>query len=154
MCDWNRHHHTFHKNVLCCITCHKGFKMPSSRCDHMYTHRPQQYSCGKCNCIFCFPSSLQLHMITHKKSKLYKGFAPRCKKEYKWKQDLIRHVKGHEPRQHLCEDYNYLTTEKRLLKWHVLQHSDIKSYCCKTHGKKYKHYNLLNILDIKFVNFF
>ena len=39
--DWNRHHLTFHKNVLCCTFCHKGFKTSSSRCDHMYTYQPQ-----------------------------------------------------------------------------------------------------------------
>ena len=87
--DWNNHHINFHKTILRCSDCCKGFRTPSAHQDHVYMHKQQQLTCRKCNKKFCFPSSLQVHMISHFKIRLHKCFATGCKKEYKYKQDLL-----------------------------------------------------------------
>ena len=86
--DWNNHHRNFHKTILRCSDCRKGFRTPSAHQDHVYMHKQQQLTCRKCNKKFCFPSSLQVHMISYLKMRLHKCLATGCKKEYKYKQDL------------------------------------------------------------------
>ena len=124
--------------------CRKGFKAPSTRRDHMYMHHKKQFTCTKCNKVFCYLSVLQAHMISHRKSKMHHCLAARCRSEYKYKQDLLRHVKWHEPVLHCCEECDYSTSEIRLLKRHMVQHSNKKAYRCGECGKRYKHCNLLN----------
>ena len=120
------------------------FKTPSARRDHMYSHKPHQFSCDKCKRTFYFLSKLQLHKTSHRRSKLYQCFGSNCKKAYKWKQDLIQHTKRHERDQFNCEECDFLVTEKCLLKRHVLIHGNRKSYCCKKCSKAYRHHNSLN----------
>ena len=91
--DWNNLHRNFHKTILRCHECWKGFKTPSARRDHVYVHKQQQLTCRDCNRKFCFPSSLQVHLISHHKKKLHKCCAAGCNKEYKYKQDFLRHIK-------------------------------------------------------------
>ena len=91
--DWNNHHRNFHKTILRCRDCQKGFKTPSAHRDHVHIHKQQQLTCRKCNKKFCFASSLQVHMISHLKKRLHKCCTAGCKKEYKYKQDLLRHIK-------------------------------------------------------------
>ena len=87
--DWNNHHRNFHKTILRCSDCRKGFRTPSAHQDHVYMHKQQQFTCRKCNKKFCFLSSLQVHMISHLKWRLHKCFTAGCTKEYKYKQDLL-----------------------------------------------------------------
>ena len=87
--DWNNHHRNFHKTILRCRECRKGFKTPSAHRDHVHVHKQQQLTCRNCNRKFCFPSSLQVHMISHLKKRHHKCCAAGCKKEYKYKQDLL-----------------------------------------------------------------
>ena len=87
--DWNNHHRNFHKTILRCCECQKGFKTPSACRDHVYVHKQQQLTCRKCNRKFCFPSSLQVYLISHYKKKLHKCCTAGCNKEYKYKQDFL-----------------------------------------------------------------
>ena len=87
--NWNNHHRNFHKTILRCRECRKGFKTLSAHHDHVYVHKQPQLTCRNCNRKFCFPSSLQVHLISHHKKKLHKYCAAACKKEYKYKQDLL-----------------------------------------------------------------
>ena len=114
--DWNLHHHLFHRFYLKCVECRKCFATPSSRRDHMYSHRAHQFKCTICNHSFYFLSKLQLHKTVHHKTKYYQCFGPKCCKTYKWKQDLIRHAKCHEEGQFNCDDCDFSSTERRLLK--------------------------------------
>ena len=91
--DWNNHHRNFHKTILRCRECRKGFKTLSAHHDHVYEHKQQQLTCRNCNRKFCFPSSLQVHLISHCKKKLHKCCTAGCNKEYKYKQDFLRHIK-------------------------------------------------------------
>ena len=142
--DWNRHHQLFHRFYLKCVECRKCFATPSSRRDHMYSHRAHQYKCTICNRSFYFPSELQLHKTVHRKTRYYRCFGPNCCKTYKWKQDLIHHAKCHEKGRFNCKNCDYSSTEKRLLKRHVLIHSLKKTYHCLYCNKHYRHYNSLN----------
>ena len=142
--DWNRHHQLFHRFHLKCVECRKRFATPSSRRDHMYSHRAHQYKCTICKRSFYFLSELQLHKTVHHKTKYYRCLKPNCGKTYKWKQDLMRHAKSHEKERFNCESCDYSSTEKRLLKRHVLIHSLKKTYHCVHCNKRYRHYNSLN----------
>ena len=105
--DWNNHHRNFHKTILRCRDCRKGFKTLSAHRDHVYTHKQQQLTCRKCNKKFCFPSSLQVHMISHLTKRLHKCCAAGCKEEYKYKQDLLQHIKQHEHTSFKCDQCEY-----------------------------------------------
>ena len=83
-----------------------SYVTPSSRRDHMYSHRAHQYKCTICKCTFYFPSELQLHKIVHCKTKYYRCLKPNCNKSYKWKQDLTHHAKSHEKVRFNCESCN------------------------------------------------
>ena len=72
--DWNRHHQLFHRFYLKCIECRKHFATPSSRRDHMYSHRAHQYKCTICNRSFYFLSELQLLKTVHRKTRYYRCF--------------------------------------------------------------------------------
>ena len=142
--DWNWHHQLFHRFYLKCVECRKRFATPSSRRDHMYSHQAHQYKCTICKHSFYFPSELQLHKTVHHKTRYYQCFRPNCGKTYKWKQDLTHHAKSHEKERFNCESCDYSSTEKRLLKRHVLIHSLKKTYHCVHCNKRYRHYNSLN----------
>ena len=87
--DWNNHHRNFHKTILRCRECQKGFQTLSAHHDHVYVCKQQQLTCRNCNRKFCFPNSLQVHLISHHKKKLHKCCAAGCNKEYKYKQDFL-----------------------------------------------------------------
>ena len=115
----------------------KCFATPSSRRDHMYSHRSHQFRCSICDRSFYFPSKLQLHKTVHRKTKYYRCFGPNCRKTYKWKQDLIHHTKRHKDGRFNCDDSDFSATEKRLLKRHVLTHSCKKTYQCSYCRNRY-----------------
>ena len=109
-----------------------------------YVHKQQQLTCRNCNMKFCFTSSLQVHLISHCKKKLHKCCEVGCNKEYKYKQDFLQHIKCHEHMSFKCDQCEYSSSEKRLLRRHMVPYSDKKLYRCIKCGKKYKQYNSLN----------
>ena len=121
--NWNLHHLSRHRTIKYqCSTCLKWIKTPSRFNDHKYSHMEARYKCGWCSKTFYFESGLQLHTNLHKRYKTYKCFAKNCSRQYKWPQDLLRHVKSHSDRNLHCEACDYSTHEKRLLKQHKLTH--------------------------------
>ena len=162
--DWNNHHKKFHGTTLWCNICQRGFKTPSAQRDHAYIHKLQQFTCNKCNKTFCFPSTLQVHSISHHKVKMFKCTVAGCKWEYKYRHDLLQHNKCHEHVRYSCEQCDYVSRERRLLKHHMVQHSEKRLFRCNKCGKKYKHYNSLNrhskkctrwvhVHDIKYIKY-
>ena len=112
---WNAHHWRLHHNtMLKCNLCNKEFKTPSFMRDHTYIHSDKAFKCNLCGRVFAFKSSLQIHHRTHLKARLFKCFAKNCKQEYKWAQDLHRHVQKHLKRVYGCNICDYTTYEKRL----------------------------------------
>ena len=100
---WNTHHQWLHcDTMLKCNLCNKEFKTPSFMRDHTYIHSDKVFKCNLCGRVFAFKSSLQIHRRTHLKARLFECFAKNCKQEYKWAQDLHRHVQKHLKRVYGC----------------------------------------------------
>ena len=93
--DWKAHHIKEHKSLLSCLRCPKQFKKLSAFRAHRNNHVPLKLSCSVCGKSFAFPSSVQLHRRVHLTQHLFKCFAAGCMKQYKWRQDLHRHVQKH-----------------------------------------------------------
>ena len=88
-----------------------------------------------------FPSvsRLNLHRHVHKRQCLYNCFSPNCKKEYKWPQDLLCHLKSHLPTSHKCSQCEYSNPEKRLLVQHIRVYSNDLPFACRHCGTQFKH---------------
>ena len=94
--EWNSYHRLVHQGIqLTCTECKKSFKTPSFLRDHVYVHSKTNYKCEKCDKNFPFKSLYRIHVHTHLRSKIHKCFAGSCNKEYKWPQDLHRHIQTH-----------------------------------------------------------
>ena len=118
--DWNSHHQRIHAGIcLECDTCRKMFKTPSFLWDHQYAHQDTQFVCENCNKCFMFKSKYQIHRQTHLRSRIHKCFAGSCGKEYKWLQDLNRHIQVHLNCQCGYTVCNHTKWQKYLLRWHL-----------------------------------
>ena len=138
---WNAHHCRLHwGDLLKCRLCSKEFKTPSFMRDHMYTHSNKAFKCNLCHMVFTFKSSYQIHRRTHLKARLYKCFAKNCTHEYKWAQDLHRHVQKHLKCVYGCNICNYTTYEKCLIKRHHVKHEETTYYDCSNCEFKCKYY--------------
>ena len=130
--EWNCHHLSLHNSVKYqCGKCLKWVTTPNRFADHQYYHQEARYKCGRCNKTFHFNSGLQLHKNKHRRTKAYKCFAKNCGRNYKWPQDLLRHVKIHRQMRWYCEYCDYTSNEIRLLRQHKRTHLDIKKYICR-----------------------
>ena len=141
---WNLHHRVTHKKPLECMECHKKFPTPSAHRAHKNMHAPLRFNCDHCGKLFPFKSSLHVHRIVHIQQKNYKCFVGACKKSYKWPQDLHRHITKHFKKEYYCDQCDYSSTEKCLLKCHTLVHDDNATaykYHCLQCACKSKHYS-------------
>ena len=142
--EWNSHHRLVHHGIqLTCTVCKKKFNMPSFLQDHAYVHSKINYKCEKCDKNFPFKSLYRIHVRTHLRSKIHKCFAGSCNKEYKWPQDLHRHIQTHLKRRYDCNICDYSNTQEYLLKRHLKKHSDKISYQCESCEFKCKWYTQL-----------
>ena len=82
---------------------------------HELTHRDKPFSCSRCGKTFLHLSKLNLHRHLHRHQRLYSCFAPRCKRTYKWPQDLLRHIKKHLNIILKCKLCTYTTHENDFL---------------------------------------
>ena len=87
-------------------------------------HSKTTYKCEKCDKDFPFRSLYRIHVHTHLRSKIHKCFAGSCGKEYKWLQDLHRHIQTHLKLTYGCNICDFLNAQKYLLKRHLKRHSD------------------------------
>ena len=142
--EWNSHHRLVHRGTLLkCNVCMKKFNTPSFLRDHAYVHSKSNYKCEKCDKNFPFKSLYRIHVRTHLRSKIYKCFAGSCNKEYKWPQDLHRHILTHLQKRYNCNMCDYSNTQKYLLKRHLKKHSDKTNYECELCEFKCKWYTQL-----------
>ena len=138
---WNAHHRQLHRDIMLkCNLCNKEFKTPSFMRDHTYVHSDKVLNCNLCGRVFAFKSGLQIHRRTHLNARLFKCFAKNCKQEYKWAQDLHRHVQKHLKTLFGCNICDYTTHEKRLIKRHRVRHEDTTYYNCAKCEFKCKYY--------------
>ena len=130
--EWNSHHRLVHQGIqLTCTVCKKRFNTPSFLRDHVYVHSKINYKCEKCDKNFLFKSLYRIHVRTHLRSKIHKCFAGSCNKEYKWPQDLHRHIQTHLKGRYDCNICDYSNTQEYLLKRHLKKHSDKMNYQCE-----------------------
>ena len=148
--EWYFHHLLQHKSPLLCLKCPKQFKKLSAFRVHQNNHVPAKLNCSICGKLFAFPSSVQLPSKSPSCPKLFKCFATGCKKQYKWRQDLHRHVQKHLKKSLGCELCGFVTDEKRLLRQHKIKHKDIFNYTCTPCDFQYKYYEQLKHHRAKF----
>ena len=129
--DWNAHHRRKHGTLIRCTSCPKKFTTPSAHRAHIYTHFPARHKCTQCSCKFAFVSWLKQHKYAHMKTNLHKCFYGNCKKLYRWPQDLSRHIAKHFDKLWSCTECDMTFKEKRLLKRHVIKHTNVYRYKCK-----------------------
>ena len=129
--DWNAHHRRKHGTLIRCTSCLKNFTTPSAHRAHIYTHFPARHKCTQCTRKFAFVSWLKQHKYAHMKTNLHKCFHGNCKKSYRWPQDLSRHITKHLDKLWSCSKCNMTFKEKRLLKRHLIKHTNVYRYKCK-----------------------
>ena len=137
--EWNEHHLlTFkisYQRWLCVKTCYT----PISYRDHKYFHGDRTFQCGQCRKNFRNASQLNLHKHFHQRDRLYRCFASKCNHNYKWPQDLLRHIKVHLSMVNKCTKCDYSTKSKRLLQQHVNIHTDDMPFPCQGCQTRFKH---------------
>ena len=138
--EWNDHHLLRHSKITYqCRLCGKTCYTPISYRDHKYFHGDRTFQCGRCRKNFHNASQLNLHKHFHRRDRLYRCFASKCNHNYKWPQDLLRHIKVHLPTVHKCTKCDYSTKSKRLLHQHVNIHTDDMPFPCCGCQTRFKH---------------
>ena len=141
VCNSNKEltqHHQLKHNILYCDECSKAFNNPSSLAKHQYSHRELRFKCMDCDEEFAFESKLKAHRISHRTMVTHCCAYPNCKKCFKNKGDLTRHVKEHDGVVHECPDCPYKNTDIRNLASHRLTHTDIEKYVCELCSKTFR----------------
>ena len=111
--EWNDHHLFQHSKITYqCQLCGKTCYTPISYRDHKYFHGDRTFQCGQCRKNFHNASQLNLHKHFHQRDRLYCCFASKCNHNYKWPQDLLRHIKVHLSTVHKCTKCDYSTKSK------------------------------------------
>ena len=138
---WNIHHLVKHKDVkFTCGDCKKAFAAPGSFHNHINLHKESKYECPRCNQKFVFNCGLNIHKNLHRRQKIHVCFATNCNKRYKWRQDLLRHIKNHvQDTLFECKKSNYSSYEGRLYHRHFLVHTNKTPYTCHWCPTAFKH---------------
>ena len=138
---WNIHHLVKHKDVkFTCGDCIKTFATPGSFCNHINLHKESKYECPRCNWKFVFKCGLNIHKNLHRRQKIHECFTTNCNKWYKWRQDLLCHIKNHvQDTLFECKICNYSSCEGRLYRCHVLVHTNKTPYKCHQCPTAFKH---------------
>ena len=131
-------HHQLKHNILYCDQCSKAFNNPSSLAKHQYSHKELRFKCTDCNEAFAFESNLKTHRISHRTLATHCCAYANCKKRFKNKGDLTRHVKEHDGVIHECPDCPYKNLDIRNLASHRLTHTDIEKYVCDLCHKTFR----------------
>ena len=129
-----------HKDVkFRCNECRKVLWTPSSFKNHLNLHKECRFECNRCDHKFVFHSELRTHRSLHRRQKLYSCLAADCNRSYKWRHDLLRHIKIHIKKiTYSCKFCSYGSCEGRLYHWHVV-HTNKMPYKCRFCPLEYKH---------------
>ena len=131
-------HHQLKHNILYCDECSKAFNNPSSLAKHQYSHKELRCKFTDCAEEFAFESNLRTHHISHRTLATHCCAYPNCKKRFKNKGNLTRHVKEHDGVVHECPDCQYKNSDIRNLASHRLTHTDIEKYACELCSKMFR----------------
>jgi hypothetical protein len=113
---WSKRHHMkiIHLNIKLnkCTHCSESFKGYYQKLKHIATvhgKKRYDYKCSFCPKSFLSNSNLRNH-------------------------ERVLHAQG---QKHVCDNCNYQTYDKHLLKKHMICHSDEKNFKCEVCGKRY-----------------
>ena len=102
------------------------------------------FSCDKCKKCFVFKSTYRIHHWTHLQIKMHECFTGSCGQEYKWPQDMHRHLQIHLKRSYGCSVCDYTNPQKYLLKRHLCKHEYTMYYNCDNREFECKYYTQLS----------
>ena len=123
-----------------CDNCNKIFATPQSFRNHVSLHQETKYTCPRCDRKFVFQCGLNIHKNLHHRQQIHACFASGCSKRYKWRQDLLCHVKKHiQSTLFVCKVCSYSTYEGRLYHRHVMVHTSKTPYKCHKCSNSYEH---------------
>ena len=104
------------------------------------------------NKYFLFESTLKQHRCCHKKARLFSCIFGSCHQSYKHPQDLNHHVAMHQQITFNCELCDKMFTQKRLLKRHVIIHTNVLPHACSYCSQRFRHSTQLYRHKSKFHN--
>ena len=130
---WNMHHLAKHKDIkFRCNECRKVLWTPLSFKNHLNLNKECRFKCNHCDHKFVFHSKLRTHHSLHRRQKLNSCFAVDCNRSYKWRHDLLRHIKIHIKKiTYSCKLCSYKSYEGRLYHRHVVVHTNKTPYKCR-----------------------
>ena len=138
---WNIHHLVKHKDVkFTCGDCKKMFATPGSFCNQRTYTRNQNMNVRDATRSLYLSADLIYIKIFIEDKKLHVCFATNCNKRYKWRQDLLHHIKNNvQDTLFECKICNYSNYEGGLYRHHVLVHMNKTPYKCCRCPTAFKH---------------
>ena len=134
--ELNEHYRSSHPPVLCPV-CKKTFSCPNTQDRHLYSHNlNKQFVSDRCEESFAFESVLATHKIVHCMLRTWICAKKGCDRDFKWKGDLVAHVKTHTSKVFVCTICNNFSTKvEKNLKSHQHCHTKELKYKCRICGK-------------------
>ncbi|XP_055906006.1 zinc finger protein 25 [Eupeodes corollae] len=140
---WHMKTHTGERTYQC-NQCNKAFPTPTALACHIKTHsNEKKHECEICNKLFKTKGSLKTHIGNVHKVDFNDGTpnsSPRyccqlCPRNFIFERDLIKHLKTHEHRRHVCEVCGLSYLQSSHLKKHMdTVHLNIKPHVCSICG--------------------
>ncbi|XP_055382319.1 zinc finger protein weckle-like [Condylostylus longicornis] len=121
-----------------CPKCGKCFKFKRYVGEHIRRvhKKDRRYICDVCKMEYETKKDLTDHFSTHKEERKYKCSI--CEKDFKKKQDLRIHAAVHDGIGCICQICGLKLNTRRLLRSHMVMHSDKKKFKCNFCFKEFK----------------
>ena len=122
-----------------CPHCPMTFSTLCSLTHHLYSHEIATKKC-RCGKTFCFDSELKSHKLKHHRIRTQHCTHPSCGRSYFSASDLAQHARMHDDTIWKCQQCEYKTGDKRLLKSHQRKHICTLWYTCRKCDKGFIYY--------------
>jgi len=138
------------RQLVPCNYCNETFPHKQALTSHIISYHKDRdvdksYPCGECDRVFSRPSSLSYHKDAAHTLARFPCSVPGCKKEFKMRNLLTRHMMTHnEERPHQCDECDASFKTPSNLKAHQAKHSGEMKYFCHECGQPFKHKTSLN----------
>ena len=108
------HYVTKHNEPWVCNVCNKKYCTPHSLQQHKYYHMrmSRNFTCTRCNASFPFLSQLKIHRLKHTRKQKYK--CTEFSELFKYKHDMLKHLREHTAPILKCMYCDYTGTKLRL----------------------------------------
>ncbi|XP_055382207.1 zinc finger protein 658B-like [Condylostylus longicornis] len=126
------------RKLYACPQCNKKFTNEWYVQDHIrIVHkRDRPFICELCGAAFGSNRNLVDHHLTHSEEKKFK--CPKCEKTFKCKRALKLHVDIHDDTEYICQVCGLKLNTRRILRRHMIVHSDLNKYRCNFCSKQFK----------------